>query len=428
MGYKLLSFLGPTKYIEAYYIYNKKSWKPCQFIQEALLEFFCKKWKDDAQVVIFLTEKSKQRNWLSKNECKDANFEKGLKKLLEEAKERLKLNITLKEVVIPEGKNEEELWEIFEKINDSIDKNDTLIFDITHSFRSLPMLTFVALNYVRFLKDAKIKQIVYGAMEALGPSSKVREMPLEKRVIPVLDLTLFESLFDWTIAVERFLKTGNAEMINKLGIEELKPLLAETKGEVGGGLRGLVTSLNSFSQNVLTCRAPDFRSSIKRILNSLPKAEKELERLRRFKPLFEKIKERFSDMRIDNEIICGLEVSSWCLEKGLIQQGLTILREAIINYVIINILESNRLKKPGKRKNTDYREIAEVLLNNRYEKIPVQILNLWDEIKEYRNDINHGGWREQNYHLPDDFKNKLSKFIERFRSFLQEEEINAKDT
>ena len=331
-------------------------------------------------------------------------------------------NVDVKEVKIPEGKNEEELWEIFERINDNIDEEDVLIFDITHSFRSLPMLTLVALNYVKFLKNVKINQIVYGAMEALGYPNEVRKMPLEKRVIPVFNLTPFASLFDWTVAVERFLQTGNAEMINKFGIEELKPLLAETKGEVGGGLRKLINSLNNFSQNVSTCRAPDFKSNIEKILNSLPGAETELEKLRQFRPLFGKIKDRFSNMKIDDEVSCGLEVASWCLEKGLVQQGFTILRETIINYVIMNVLRSDKLRKPAIKENTDYREIAENMLNNRNEIIPIHILNLYLEIIDYRNDINHAGWRKQNFHSPVDFKKKLNEFIERLRSFMIKEE------
>ena len=109
---------------------------------------------------------------------------------------------------------------------------------------------------------------------------------MTQRLIPIFDLTPFASLFDWTIAIERFLQTGNAEMMRKLGIEELKPLLAETKGEIGGGLRELITSLDNFSQNVLTCRSPESKSNIERILNAIPKAKKELGKLRPFKPLF----------------------------------------------------------------------------------------------------------------------------------------------
>jgi len=411
---KLLSFIGPTKYIEAYYIYNnKKSQNVCQFIQEALLELFCENWGENDQVVILMTEESKRKNWLSKSEYKDANFEKGLKERLEEAKKRLKLNVSVREIVIPEGRNEEELWEIFEEINRNIGEEDILVFDITHSFRSLPMLTLVALDYVKFLKNAKIDGIIYGAMEALGPPEEVRKMPLEERIIPIFNLTPFARLFDWTVAVERFLQTGNAEMISKLGIEELKPLLVETKGETGGGLRKLINSLNSFSQNVLACRAPEFKYNVENILSSLPEAERELGKLKPFGPLFEKIKDRFSGMKTDDDVSCGLEVASWCLEKGLVQQGFTILRETIVNYVIIKILGDHELKKPERR------EKAEEMLNTGSEKIPKNILDLWNEIIDYRNDINHGGWREKNYHKPSDFRSKLEEFIKRLRESIE---------
>jgi len=412
MSCKLLSFIGTTPYIESYYVYNnKRSERPYQFIQEALVEFFCGEWKGNDELIIFMTEESKRKNWLSKSECKDTNFDKGLKERLEEIKKIFKLKINVKIVEIPKGRNEKELWTIFEKMNDSLNEKDAIIFDITHSFRSLPMLSLVVLNYVKFLKNVRIERIVYGAMEALGSPKEVREMSIEKRVIPIFDLTPFASLFDWTIAIERFLQTGNAEMMRKLGIDELKPLLTKTKGKIGGGLREFITSLDKFSQNILTCRSPEFKSNIERILNAIPKAEKELEKLKPFKPLFSKIKEQFSHMQT-NDVNFGLEIATWCLEKGLIQQGFTILREVIINYVIINILKRDNLQKRA------YREVAEVMLNSKYEEIPAKVLNLWHEIIDYRNDINHAGWREQNYHSSIDFERKLREFIDKGRQAL----------
>lgn len=85
----------------------------------------------------------------------------------------------------------------------------------------------------------------------------------------------------------------------------------------------------------------------------------------------------------------------------------------------MKVLGSNKLKKPERREDTDYREIAEVMLNSRYDKIPEDILNLWHEIIDYRNDINHSGWREKNYHKPAHFKNKLKEFIKQFESILR---------
>ncbi|MEQ9715779.1 MAG: TIGR02221 family CRISPR-associated protein [Candidatus Asgardarchaeum sp.] len=403
---KLLSFIGPTKYIEAFYSYeDKQTDEPCQFIQEALIRFFCKDWCEDDSIIIFLTEESKKKNWYSKKDFPNANFEKGLRERLEEIREEFNLNICIENIEIPDGKSENEIWNIFEKINSKIDEGDTIIFDITHSYRYLPMLTLVILNYVKFVKSVKIEKIVYGAMEALGNYNEVKDIPIKERIIPIFDLTSFVRLFDWTVAIERFLETGNARMIKELGLIELKPLLAETKGEKGKGLKNLINSLNYFSERVSTCRGPELKCAIERILEALPDAEKELGRLRPFGPLFEKIRERFSAMNIENEVYCGLDVASWCLEHGLIQQGYTILRETITNYVIIKNLKNEELTKK------ENRVIAEVMLNCKYEQIPNSILELWRNMGDFRNDINHAGWRDQNYHEPRVLEQKLRDFI-----------------
>ncbi|MEM3587474.1 MAG: hypothetical protein QXO71_09160, partial [Candidatus Jordarchaeaceae archaeon] len=88
--------------------------------------------------------------------------------------------------------------------------------------------------------------------------------------------------------------------------------------------------------------------------------------------------------------------------------------ETIINYTIIKFLGSSNLKIKSNR------EVTESMLNSRYEKIPEEILNLWQELVEYRNDINHGGWREQNFHTENEFRQKLKEFTERAKKLLIE--------
>ncbi len=418
MGCKLLSLIGPTKYIEAYYKYDDRVTEdPCMFIQEALVEFFCKEWRNGDEVVVFMTEESKRRNWLSKCDYKEANFEDGLKNRLSNIIDKLNLSVKVKEVIIPEGKSEQELWKIFEIINENINDNDKLTCDVTHSFRFLPMLTLISLNYAKFLKNVEIERILYGAMEALGSPREVSSMPLPERIIPVFDLTPFVNLFDWTIAVERFLNTGDAEMITALGRKDLTPMLAKTKGKVGGKLRDLIEKLDEFSKDVVTCRAYNFKHGIKRIKDLIPEAEKDIENLKPFKPLFGKIKDRFIGMHTDDQsVFVSLDATYWCIDNNLIQQGYTILREAIVNYVIANLLNGSELHKK------ELRAEAEDMLNEKDKVVPKDILNLWHEIVEYRNDINHAGWREKNLHDYNSFKNKLKNFADRFKGFLKNKE------
>ena len=407
MSNKVLSFLGTTRYIECYYSYNDiKTKESCRFIQEGLLELFCREWGKDDSIIIFMTEEARNKNWLGMRESPKANFDEGLKDRLERMKTDMMLNVSIRTVMIPEGRSEDEIWKIFDIIVKEICDEDKIVFDITHSYRYLPMLTLIVLNYTRFLRDVKIEKIVYGAIEALDSIEVVKSMPIEKRIVPIFDLTSFTTLSDWIIGIERFLETGNAEMIKNLGMVSLKPLLIKTRGRSAQNIRKLLQLLNSFSKISSTCRSPQFRDTIKVILDVIPRVEEELHFLKPFAPLMEKVRIKFSKIDVAGEISCELGVASWCLEHGFIQQGLTILRESIVNYVIINILNEKNLKDKA------IRDKAEKMLNDDHKEIPSSIKKLWREIIIYRNDINHAGWREDT-HSPEDFERKLREFINR---------------
>lgn len=53
--------------------------------------------------------------------------------------------------------------------------------------------------------------------------------------------------------------------------------------------------------------------------------------------------------------------------KGLIQQRFIVLRETIINYVIINVLKRDNLQKKA------YKKVTEVMLNSEYEEILFEV-------------------------------------------------------
>jgi CRISPR-associated DxTHG motif protein len=68
-------------------------------------------------------------------------------------------------VDIPEGRSEQELWEIFDRVASAVDEGDTILLDITHAFRSIPMIVFAD----RCVPPAnrrrgRLPTIVYGAL------------------------------------------------------------------------------------------------------------------------------------------------------------------------------------------------------------------------------------------------------------------------
>lgn len=115
--------------------------------------------------------------------------------------------------VIPEvlliryGINENELFEnyarlnaIWARMNDSCDYD--VAFDITHSFRSLPIYNLILLNYYRHLAHANItiSHIYYGMVEVSRENDGIA---------PIVDLKKLLNILDRTNGVSEFRNTGN---------------------------------------------------------------------------------------------------------------------------------------------------------------------------------------------------------------------------
>ncbi len=110
---------------------------------------------------------------------------------------------------IPDGRNANELWQIFQQVVDAIESNETVIFDLTHGFRSLPFLSFLAVAYLRKVKHIDLRGVYFGNFDA-GDKS------VSPPRTPVIDLTLFTELLDWTVAADLFVRFGDARDLSDL--------------------------------------------------------------------------------------------------------------------------------------------------------------------------------------------------------------------
>lgn len=112
-----------------------------------------------------------------------------------------------------------------------MEEGDEVYFDITHGFRSLPMLGMVLMNYAKALKGIKVKAITYGAFDALGSRFNIEERipDPEQRIVPLLDLTGFHELQEWSIAADNFVKSGNTAKMIALTEGKTAPMVHSAK-------------------------------------------------------------------------------------------------------------------------------------------------------------------------------------------------------
>lgn len=131
---------------------------------------------------------------------------------------------------IESSQDEAVRWRLFDAVLQEIHEGDEIYFDITHSFRSIPFIVLIVLNYARLVKNATIGKIVYGIFEQLVSPQEVEKMPPEQRLVPIVDVTNMVTLLDWMNGVDSFLRAGDTSLILQLTMNQASPILEETKG------------------------------------------------------------------------------------------------------------------------------------------------------------------------------------------------------
>jgi len=417
-----ISFLGTSDYTPCNYIFKDKKIENVHFVQEALVRLFCDNFRETDRIVIFLTEEAKKTNWY--------RLQKNLKKI--------ETKTEIKSIGIPKGDSEAEIWEIFSIIYSEIKENDEVIFDITHSFRSIPMLGIVLLNYARFLKDIKVKGIYYGAFEILGPKKIVEKMPKEKRNAPIFDLTSFDKLQQWSNAAENFVNHGITEKMCNLVYEDVNPILQEDytnkQARYASNFAKMLNKISSYFNTVrgkLIIEGKDFIY----LKNNIENLNIERSISKPLKPLKEKILNKMEPYE-KNNILNGFKAVEWCIDNGLIQQGITLLQETIVTHILesmqipwdkiknrdivscsTKVFCENQSYEEWNTKLKDNTELTKRITSNEIFK---SLAKPYDTLRDFRNDINHGGYL-RNARPAGCFKNKLQEIYKEVKTIVFEE-------
>lgn len=398
---KLFAFIGTSPYEETeYFIDIDGKRKSCNspYIQEALFEVLEQR---QLEVVIFATDEARRKNWIPENKV-------GLKRRLEEK------NAAYKIVVIPEGKSNEEIWDIFALVYGEIQENDEIYVDVTHSFRSIPIIFMSVLNHARVTKKCKIERIFYGAYEARKDG-----------LSPVFDLSVFNQISDWNSGVEQLLETGESEKFKEVVEKNIKPILAEKKGtdELIKLTDKCARSITEFYTDLQLVKGQTMLNDgkkLKEVLNELQKYDfSKYKNIQPFYKLLERIKKQVDFFNTGDMIFEILECIKLCKWFGLYQQAYTLLQENIVNYVCLKCGLDCGKYKPD-------RELAEKLIISRYYNIElseveknilieklsdfsVDMAKLHHELTDYRNELNHAQFRRNG-----PSKNKLVSDLEGF--------------
>jgi CRISPR-associated Csx2 family protein len=427
-----ISFLGTSNYKEeGYYFNNDKSTatEPLRFVQEATLKLICNDYNAEDAVYVFLTEQSRKLNWEDYEHTENIHTgEKAIKEGLKSRLSKMYLKCSVFDKDVSEGKSEEEIWEIFQQIFDCLKVNDKVYFDITHGFRSSPLLTLSLINYAKFLKNIELKGIFYGAYEAGD-----RKL----RISPIWDLVSFSAIQEWTNAASIFIKLGNSSVLSELTKNEIKPLLRSQndKTNIARQLNQLLKSLDNVTNSLQTNRGSEIvKANIFRNLTLHLDHNLQENFIVPMKPILEKVRQKISNFSKIEDWKNGFTAVEWCINHNLIQQGITMLQESIFTYYCVlhgldyqcesdrSLVSSCFFIRNNKLENnaSKWNEIAQlnaVKVIEILSTIPIEIATDYDSLTQSaRNDINHGGFSKNS--SPENLKNKLENSFISIKKYL----------
>ncbi len=373
---KAITFLGTAPYKKVTYEYKNAEGilLVCEtnLFPEALYKFF-----QPDEMLVVVTKDAKNKHF--SNLC-----------------DRLKGKIDPQPIDIPDGKNADELWSIFDKLTQKVDENDQIVFDFTLAFRYIPFLVFLATAYLRSAKGVKLKAITYGALEA-GSGEKA----------PVFDLAPFIDLLDWTTCTDKFLKTGVANDLSKmLQDAHSRPYQSSQRirEDLPRQLKNTAARMEDITNAISLARAEEVMKMAVKMTEQLEICRQETDRWAKpFSLLLDKTKNAYapfalSDPRnyVKESLTIQLKLLRWYLEKEQIIQASILAREWLVSLVAYRTdkdpigdrkcIESmlNECANSGKLS----KNIIEI------EKAK-EIIEIWGRLRNIRNDIAHGGMREQ---------------------------------
>lgn len=384
---KLITFLGATRAYETAYLFPDGREHVASYCGVAIARMY-----PAMEVTVFVTQKARDMHW-------DA-FRQDI--------EDYATNVEA--VDIPDGRTERELWQIFQTVVDAVQEKEHLIFDITHGFRSLPFLSFLAVAYLRTVGQVEIEHVFYGNFEA-------RDTSVTPNRAPVIDMTRFTELLDWMIAADRFMRFGDSSDLAR-HLDRARPQgpgYTKEAYQRGRPLYELQKALGSVSLALRLIRPEDALDTSAVLIEKLNNAHSAIQTFALpFVPLIHRIHDAYAPLalrdprrqRADLWLHYERRLVRWYLERKQYAQAVALAREWLISWALLALEVTNLVNRQTRKaiedllgKQLQRRRGSTVAITQEeqdlWQRIPQRemLVDLFGQLGNLRNDMMHAGKR-----------------------------------
>ncbi len=306
-------------------------------------------------------------------------------------------------VKIPKGASPDELWTIFECVVRAVPPKSRVVFDITHAFRSIPLVSVLAVAYLWSVRDVQLHALVYAAYDA-----KRGEPP----VVPVFDLTPMVNLLEWIAAVERFRHHLDGEPLQQMLDQIQRRAYQRRDPEPPKHLQNAGSAIKRLTDALLMGRVREVLDEAPKLADLLDQTALHDEAHRWAKPfvlMLEPLQALLREIARgpQTDLSAHYSLARFYRGRRLYPLAITLLREWLISEACrhAGVPEDQWFDQ-------EQRERVERVLGQCYtakmqkQPLPTQsawieafanegLLALWLKVPDIRNDIDHAGMRQR---------------------------------
>jgi len=292
------------------------------------------------------------------------------------------------------GLNETELKNNYIKIRETLitlldhmsqEENIEISFDITHSFRSMPLYNLVVIDYCRLLMPQKIQisHVFYGNLD-VARENKVDGVEIAE----IVDLKDIVDVWEMTRGINEFSNTGNAASFLKWFEEN------------HGSEDAFIGALRRFHKAMQMNNRKELLEALEELFNmELPADADAL--LDSKKTIRERLGKEISerpynfetpDERQKSKAKFQLQLAKWCLKNGQVGLASVIAKEALRSFLVVvyatvsTVYEDEGERKRGEQmlgnKMNEQPENPIFMRYNRIERKARDIRNIYAHNKE----------------------------------------------
>ena len=311
---------------------------------------------------------------------------------------------------IPEGMSEAELWEIFEKIGHALEVNDSVIVDITHGFRSIPVVMVTALQYYRLNKPLSSLNVYYSAFLPSRPPEEAT---------PVISLDMILALADWTYGAklfeERLVAAPLADQIEQT--QKRSHVDPSWQGQRLTRIKKVSTALKELDRLLHNNLPIEAGIKASELLQRAEEARAEFPSFPPIQDFWEKIERQARNICVGidpkekptypltpEELERQLKLIESYKRMGNILSGVTLMREWIVSAYVYALgkgdswLDYDRTRREAEADLNTFsrcRKNHVPLYFGKHQELMNEIVNAWDSTVKIRNELAHCGMRPE---------------------------------